>query len=644
MCGICGVVGATPEERIARFVVERMRDTMVHRGPDDHGIYLGPGVGLGHRRLSIIDLRPEGRQPMANEDGSVRIVFNGEFYNFAEHRQWLIERGHHFRSLTDTEVILHLYEELGEKCVERMRGMFAFAIWDERRRRLFMARDRLGQKPLFYACDGRRLLFASEPKAILAYPDFTPAPDLQAINHYITLGYVPGPFSAFKGIQKLPPAHYLTFQDGRVETHPYWRLSFAPKLKIGAAEAREEVIRRLTESVRLRMVSDVPIGAMLSGGIDSSAIVALMSRLSSRRVRTFTIGFKEPDYDETAYARMVARRFDTEHHEFQVEPDALEILDKLAWHYNEPFADPSAVPTYYLCKAARDHVTVALNGDGGDENFAGYVRHSVNLLASYAGWMPQPMRHGVGVILAALYRLFGPAGRLKRHRNILPETFRLDRADAYAALLAQFNRFHREALYSPDFARQVKMSASEDLIAQLGRRDGIANTVDSMLAVDIGLYLPDDLLVKFDIASMAVSLEARSPMLDHELMEFVARLPVKFKMTPVTRKAILKSAFDGILPKEILYRRKMGFGLPIDHWFRGELSGYLSDKLLSRRSLERGYFNRQFIQQLIDEHIAGTHQRHYLLWNLLMLELWHQTFIDAAAQPRAGSATAGLVS
>ena len=630
MCGICGIANVAPEARVVPALVERMRDTMIHRGPDDCGIYVGPGIGLGHRRLSIIDLRPEGRQPMANEDGSIQIVFNGEFYNFAEHRQYLIDRGHHFRSLTDTEVIVHLYEELGTGCLERMRGMFAFAIWDERQRLLFMARDRLGQKPLFYSWNGKRLLFASEPKAILAYPDFAAEPNLQAISCYTALGYVPSPLSAFKGISKLPPGHYLIFHDGRIEIHPYWQLRFGPKLKIGTVEACEEVIRRLSESVRLRMVSDVPVGAMLSGGIDSSAVVALMSRLSPGRVRTFSVGFKEPDYDETAYARTVAQRFGTQHHEFQVEADALAILDKLVWHYNEPYADPSALPTYYLCKVARDHVAVALNGDGGDENFAGYVRHSVNLLASYVGWMPQPMRHATGIVLAALYRLFGPAGRLKRHRNILPDTFRLDRADAYAALLVQFNRFHREVLFSPDLARQVKMSASEDLIAQLGRSGGANNTVDSMLAVDIGLYLPDDLLVKFDIASMAVSLETRSPMLDHRFMEFVARLPARFKMTTVTRKAILKRAFRGILPNEILYRRKMGFGAPIDHWFRGELSGYLRDKLLSRRSLERGYFNRRFIEQLIAEHVAGSHQRHYLLWNLLMLELWHQAFIDDA--------------
>lgn len=641
MCGICGIVNLTHDDPVSSFAVEQMRDTMVHRGPDDHGTYVDGGVGLGHRRLSIIDLRPEGRQPMTNEDGTLHIVFNGEIYNFAEHRRWLIERGHKFRSLTDTEVILHLYEELGPDCLQQLRGMFAFAIWDARRRVLFMARDRLGQKPLFYSWNGRRFLFASEPKAILSYPGFVAEPDLEAINQYIALGYVPTPLSAFKDIRKLPPHHYLLFHEGRIEIHSYWELNFGPKLKIGAAEAREEVVRRLTESVRLRMVSDTPIGALLSGGIDSSAIVALMSRLSSQRVKTFSIGFKEPDYDETAYARIVAERFGTEHHEFQVEPHALDVLEKLVWHYNEPYADPSALPTYYLCKVARDHVTVALNGDGGDENFAGYVRHSVNLLASYVGWMPQPMRHGIGTTLAALYRLFGPAGRLKRHRSILPETFRLERSEAYAALLVQFMRFHREALFSPDVAREIDMSATEALVSRLSRPGAIYNTVDAMLAVDIGLYLPDDLLVKFDIASMAVSLEARSPMLDHEFMEFIARLPAKFKMTSLTRKVILKQAFDGILPKEILYRRKMGFGLPIDHWFRGELSDYIRDKLLSRRSIERGYFNSRFVERIIDEHMAGSHQHQYLLWNLLMLELWHETFIDAGAQPALNSATAG---
>ena len=632
MCGICGVVSVTPTEKFDSRVIERMRDTMLHRGPDDCGCYLGPGVALGHRRLSIIDLRPEGRQPMANEDGSLRIVFNGEIYDFAEHRRWLVGRGHVFRSLTDTEVVLHLYEELGAECLERLRGMFAFAIWDERRRVLFMARDRVGKKPLFYSWDGRRLVFGSEAKAILAFPGIPAEPDPEAINLYAALGYVPSPLSAFKGVHKLPPAHFLEFRDGRIEVKRYWELSYLPKLRIGARDAQEEVVRRLTEAVKIRMVSDVPLGVLLSGGIDSSAVVALMSRLTPGRVKTFSIGFKEKEYDETVYARLVARKFGTEHHEFQVEPNALEVIDRLVWHYNEPYGDVSALPTYYLCKLARDSVTVALNGDGGDENFAGYVRHSVSLLASYVGWMPRLARHSVGHALAAAFRIFGPQGRLKRHSSVLPETFRLEPAEVYPALLAQFNYAHRRALYSSDFADRVRLFEGEELVARLQYQSYADNTVDRMLAADVALYLPDDLLVKFDIAAMAVSLETRSPMLDHKFMEFVARLPSRWKMNLITRKVILKKAFAGILPDEILYRRKMGFGVPIDHWFRGALSEFLRDTLLSSRSIERGYFNRKYIEQLIEEHTKGRKQWQYLLWNLLMLELWHRVFIDSSAQ------------
>jgi asparagine synthase (glutamine-hydrolysing) len=632
MCGICGVVSVTPAERVDSLVIERMRDTMMHRGPNDCGCYVGPGVGLGHRRLSIIDLRREGRQPMANEDGSYWIVFNGEIYDFAEHRRWLVERGHVFRSLTDTEVVLHLYEEIGAECLERLRGMFAFAIWDERRRTLFMARDRAGKKPLFYCWDGRRLIFGSEPKAILAFPGIFAEPHFEAINLYVALGYVPSPLSAFKGIRKLPPAHFLEFRNGRIEVKRYWQLSYLPKHRISAREAQEEVVRQLTEAVKLRMVSDVPLGVLLSGGIDSSAVVALMSRLAPGRVKTFSIGFKEKEYDETVYARLVARKFGTEHHEFQVEPNALEVIDRLVWHYNEPYGDVSALPTYYLCKLAREKVTVALNGDGGDENFAGYVRHSVSLLASYVGWMPRIARHSMGRALAVAFRILGPEGRLKRHSSVLPETFRLEPSEVYPALLSQFNREYRRALFSPDFAAHVRLFEGEELVARLQYQSDADNTVDRMLAADVALYLPDDLLVKFDVAAMAVSLETRSPMLDHKFMEFAARLPARWKMNSITRKVILKKAFAGVLPDEILHRRKMGFGVPIDHWFRGALSEFLHDTLLSRRSVDRGYFDRKYIERLVEEHTNGRKQWQYLLWNLLMLELWHRVFIDSAVQ------------
>jgi asparagine synthase (glutamine-hydrolysing) len=631
MCGICGIVSSDPQEQTDAATILRMRDTLIHRGPDDCGIYLGPGVALGHRRLSIIDLRPEGRQPMSNEDGSVKIVFNGEIYNFAEHRAWLEERGHRFKSRTDTEVIIHLYEELGVDCLRRLRGMFAFAIWDERKRLLFMARDRIGKKPLFYRLDGRRLIFGSQPKAILAFGGHRAEPNAQAIDKYLAFGFVPAPLCAFEGVQKIPPAHYLVFENGKIEVKRYWRLNYRPKLKIDQREACAEIIRRLTEAVQLRMVSDVPLGAFLSGGIDSSAVVALMSRLSNRPVKTFSIGFKEGDYDETRYARMVAQKFHTEHHEFQVEPDALEVMDELVSHYNEPFADSSALPTYYLSKLTRQHVTVALNGDAGDENFGGYYRYSANLMANYLKYAPRSIRRLIGNSIAAAYNAMNSQSRLAHRMRVLGDVLASDPRLGYAEMLTSFGRIRRASLYSSDFADQLLDSESaEDMVLGLYTAAQTDQALDSTLYVDVNLYLPDDLLVKVDIASMAVSLEARSPMVDHEFMEFAASLPASFKIRGRTRKWILRRAFADILPREILERKKMGFGVPIEHWFRGQLRDYISDILLSATSLQRGYFQPNYIKRLIDEHASGARKWHGQLWTLLMLELWFQKFVDSA--------------
>jgi asparagine synthase (glutamine-hydrolysing) len=637
MCGICGIISTDPSEHFDSRIIQRMRDTLAHRGPDDKGAYLGPGIALGHRRLSIIDLRPEGRQPMANEDGRVQIVFNGEIYNFAEHRDWLIAKGHRFKSRTDTEVIIHLYEELGVDCLKRLRGMFAFAIWDERKRFLFLARDRLGKKPLFYHFDGKRLLFASEIKALLAYPSVTATADPQAIDYYLSLGYVPGPFSAFKGIQKLPPAHYLTFSQGRLEIKRYWQVHYLPKLELSENAACAQIVERLTEAVKLRLISDVPLGAFLSGGIDSSAIVALMAKLSNAPVKTFSIGFNEPEYDETEHARSVAQQFGTEHHQFTVEPDAIDILETLVWHFDEPFADSSALPTYYLSKLTREHVTVALNGDAGDENFAGYPRYLVTLLSQYLYSGSGPLRGVMSSTAAQGRKLFRDNSKMARCLRLIERTLKSGPRLGYLRLMT-----HRpgESMYSADFASSVDRDAAEKLIMAAYDRSDAKHIVDATLNVDLDLYLPYDLLVKVDIASMAVGLEARSPMVDHEFVEFVATLPARFKISGLTLKAIFKKALRGLLPERILTRRKMGFGVPLDHWFRGQLSELLRDTLLSQRSLERGYFRRRSVEQLVEAHISGRSNHQYQLWNLLMLELWHRVFIDAPAATSIRQASA----
>ena len=628
MCGICGIVSTDRSAVIEPAVIRRMRDSLAHRGPDDKGLYLAPGVALGHRRLSIIDLRPEGRQPMANEDGTVQIVFNGEIYNFAEHYQWLIERGHRFRSRTDTEVIIHLYEEMGVRCLERLRGMFAFAIWDERRRCLFLARDRLGKKPLFYHFDGKRMLFASEPKAILTCPAFVAEPDPAAVDNYIAFGYVGGPRSAFKRISKLPPAHYLLLADGKVEIRRYWRLAFTPKLELGEDEACAQIVDRLTEAVRLRMISDVPIGAFLSGGIDSSSIVALMSALGSGPVKTFSIGFDESDYDETTYARSIARQFGTEHHEFIVRPEGQEILDRLVWHYGEPFADAAALPTFYLSKLTREYVTVALSGEAGDENFAGYPRYAYSSLVHYLESKPRLLRRMVRDAAGLGARLLPESGKLAFRLRKLDAMLGSDAHRWAARSVVRLNSASRRLLYTDAFAEGLDTDSPEELsMAIFDETDG--EGLDAALNLDLSLYLPDDLLVKIDIASMAVGLEVRAPMVDHEFVEFVARLPTRFKRSGLSTKVILRKAMKGILPKHILNRPKRGFAVPLDHWFRGQLKDLIRDTLLSQCSTGRGYFNRDVIEAMIDAHISGRADHQNELWALLMLELWHRVFIDS---------------
>jgi asparagine synthase (glutamine-hydrolysing) len=596
-------------------------------------VWVDGQIGLGSRRLAVIDLSPRGHQPMSNEDDTLHIAFNGEIYNFQEIRRRLASDGHTFRSDTDTEVILHLYEQLSGTVLRDLRGMFAFAIWDARDRTLFIARDRLGKKPLFYYEDARTFAFASEAKALLQDPDVRAAADPEAIHHYLTYGYVPAPGSAFRGIRKLPPGCYLTVRNGQTSVQRYWTLRYLPKRREPAEALAGELLERLREAVRLRLISDVPLGALLSGGIDSSAVVAMMRQVTTGRIQTFSIGFENPAYDERRYAREVARRFDTDHHELVVRPDAAELLPRLAWHYDEPFADSSAVPSFAVCELARRFVTVALNGDGGDESFFGYDRYLAAALSRPYDTIPRRLR----TLVARATRHVPTGGpktasyRMRRFAEVLP----LDARRRYGRWLTQFDDDSKRALYTPDFAAALGAVESEALLDAAYEASDAPSFVEATVHTDVQMYLPGDLLVKMDIASMAHSLEVRSPFLDHEIVEFAASLPASLKLRGLTKKYLLKRAFDGILPPTVSRRSKMGFGVPIEHWLRDGLRNAAYDLLLSRRAIGRGYFRPDVVRRYLDEHAAGTAHHHFRLWTLLMLELWHRTFIDDACPATA---------
>jgi asparagine synthase (glutamine-hydrolysing) len=642
MCGICGILYYDRARPADERLLRRMSDSIKHRGPDDGGVYVKDNVGLGFRRLAIIDLSPAGRQPMSNEDGTVWIVLNGEIYNFPELREELIAKGHTFRSRTDTETVIHLWEEQGEHCVDRLRGMFAFAIWDDRRKTLFLARDREGKKPLFYASLADRFIFGSEIKAILQDPDFLPEPDFTAIHHYLAYQSVPAPYSAFKGVKKLPPAHALMIKDGQMTLRRYWKLSYRRKRQVKTERELEdlqrELIERLREAVRMRLMSDVPLGAFLSGGIDSSIIVALMAGLMDRPVKTFSIGFTYEDYSELPYARMVAERYGTDHHEFVVTPDAREVFPELVWHYNEPFADSSAIPTYYVSKMAREHVTVILTGDGGDENFAGYPRYQLRgghtTGSRFQSLVPRLLRPAS--MLAAFVGRNDWLGTFKRLRDLNESRY------LYYLRITHFHEGYQSQLYTPEFRRRQGNVFTVDWMLDKYRSSDAENFLDATLDVDLRFYLPDTLMTKVDVASMAHSLEARAPLLDHPFLEFAATIPPQWKLKDgVISKFLFKKAAEPYLPPEIVHRDKMGFGVPIDRWFRAELKEMAYDCLLSTRSVERGYFRRDYVENILNRHQAGE-SWHYLIWNLLMLELWHQMFLDKTLSIPRGHDTGSL--
>jgi asparagine synthase (glutamine-hydrolysing) len=627
MCGIAGKISLSSKE-VFLPEIEQMNHAILHRGPDDGGVYISPDqkVGLGHRRLSIIDLSPLGHQPMRYLD-RYEIVFNGEIYNFQEKRTLLEKEGYTFASHSDTEVILALYDKYGEQCLDHLRGMFAFAIYDEKKGRLFAARDRVGKKPLKYFFDGKTFLFASELKAILTQPEYHREPDYEAIHHYLTLQYVPAPMTGFKDIKKLEPAHSLTLdiKTGTLEKKRYWKLDYSKKLDLSEDEWKKRIIDKLDESTRLRMISDVPIGAFLSGGVDSSAIVAMMARHSDKPIKTFSIGFKEEKYNELPYAKMIADRFKTDHTEFIVEPHAIELLPMLAKQYEEPYADSSALPTYYVSQLTREHVTVALNGDGGDENFAGYSRYAafqISLLFDRLGFLHKNLGTPLARLAADTIQntLFD---RIHRFSRSLREDYRR----RYMDYTSYFTNPQKAELYTDEFKAKVWGNDTYDLIAHEFNQSGSSQRAEQAVYADFSTYLPDDLLVKVDIATMTVALEGRSPFLDHEMLELSAGIPFHLKLKGLNnKKYILKEALRGIIPDEVMFRPKMGFGVPINDWFRNELKDYTREKLLNGRLIKDQLFRKEYIEHILDQHCNTSINFSPHIWALLTLELWFEEY------------------
>ena len=637
MCGIAGFAdgtfsgrsGQTPQRLDAEFnLVHRMCDVIRHRGPDDEGIHVEPGLGLGMRRLSIIDLAG-GRQPIHNEAQTIWVVFNGEIYNYRELRGQLESLGHRFYTSSDTETIVHAYEEWGEGAFARLRGMFGIALWDEPARTLLLARDRAGQKPVHYTERGGRLYFGSEIKSLLAAGAVDPALNLAALDHYLAFLYTPRDASIFQGVSKLPPGHFLRWRDGRAQISQYWQVDARETFAGSEAEACEALREVLQDAVGSHLVSDVPLGAFLSGGVDSSAVVGMMARASSRPVQTFSIGFDDPAFDELEHARTVATHFGTDHHEFVVRPDGLSILDQLIGHFDEPFADSSAIPTWYVSEIARRHVTVVLSGDGGDELFGGYDRYLPHPRVAQFDRLAVP---GLRAAAALAWPML-PHGA--KGKNFLRHVAK-DAAGRYLDSIAMFQPDERAALYAPGVRAAVSADSEATLARHFPRFDGLPHD-SRMMRFDFETYLPEDVLTKVDRMSMAHSIETRVPLLDNRVIDFAATLPARFKIRDGRRKHILKEALRPMLPAGILDRKKQGFGIPLGTWFRGGLTGLFSDVLDAPRTRQRGYFEPVFVSRLLKEHLAGERDHTLRLWQLLVFELWHRQYLDTAV---AGTSTA----
>ncbi len=643
MCGIVGKINLDRERPVDPRQIRCMADSLRHRGPDDAGVWTDGAVGLGHRRLSIIDLSPNGHNPMCNEDGTVWIVFNGEIYNFRELRPILERSGHRFRSNTDTEVILHLYEELGSECVKKLRGMFAFAIWDSRSQMLLLARDRLGVKPLYYSQTASTLLFASEIKALLSADEIDAAPDAVGLHQFLTWQCIPSPRTAFQGIQKLPPASILTCVPERgAKIEKYWHLDYSQPFAQTEDELSEEVQSRVQEATNLRLVADVPLGIFLSGGIDSACVVAAARKANSGNIQTLSVTFGDDVFDESKYARLVAQHFHTEHHEFHVTPKVMEMLPQMAGLFDEPFADLAAIPTFYLSQLTREHVKVALSGDGGDEAFGGYQRY---LALHVLGWISKVPASSQ---LSALRKLIpydsGERSRMRYVREMLSLLPCTPLQRYRTMLLGMHDEDEWISMYSPDFRVAVQNSTESDSFL-LGWTLQAPDDLDRAMASDTLGYIPECLNVKVDIASMACGLEVRSPFLDHQLVEFCARIPSSMKIRGTQQKFILKHAFKKELPAEILQRGKAGFGMPIASWLRNDLRTVAEDTLLSQDSCIGEILRPGIIRNMLEEHVTGRRNWHIQLWRLLVLEHWLQSrrvFVRASSSSFSETRSYGI--
>lgn len=645
MCGIAGLVNPAGLSDAQRLAVERMVTVLNHRGPDDSGTYFDETAGLGHTRLSIIDLSTAGKQPLCNEDESIWITFNGEIYNFPELRDRLIAKGHQFRTRTDTEVIVHLYEEEGEACVESLRGMFAFAIWDRKQKKCFIARDRLGIKPLYYSTAGGTLIFGSEIKALLEAPGLEREIDPQALADYLTYLWIPAPKSIFKDVRKLPAGHTATFDRNGFRIRRYWDIvDFEPFCQ-NEAQLVEQFRQQLTEAVRIRLISDVDLGAFLSGGLDSSAVVATMASLVDRPVRTHSIGFDEREFSEIPYSDRVAQQFQTEHHQHTVLADAVDIIGRLAWFFDEPFADSSAVPTYYVSECARRHVTVALSGDGGDENLAGYRKYKFNQRQrAVRGRFPTPVRRALFGTLARAYPKADWLPRMLRAKQTFQE---LAGSDLDAIYLSR-------AVVHPAVSSSLLSDAMRD---QLGDYDPISvidehyrncsakSALNRELYTDIKTYLVDDILTKVDRASMAVALEVRVPLLDHKFVEFMARIPANCKLRGGVGKYLFKSAFRETLGTEIVDRPKQGFSVPLGEWLKGPLRSMVEDVVFAGDAHVSNWLDMQALRGMWSAHLRGTGRMESMIWGVLMLEHWARNFLPAkSARPQQPARSATFAS
>jgi asparagine synthase (glutamine-hydrolysing) len=629
MCGIAGFVSQpefTSSGETAMAVLDRMCRVIAHRGPDDQGMFVDGGVALGMRRLSIIDLAG-GHQPLSGCDQSVTIVFNGEIYNYKELQRELEAQGHRFTTQCDTEVVVHAFEQYGADCVDRLRGMFAFAVWDARRQELFIARDRVGKKPLYYSVTPRgTLIFGSELKALREHPEFRGEVSAEALDAYLTYGYVPDPLTIFRDVHKLPPGHHLRFKAGNLTLGQYWDFAYEelPSETLQSeVEYRVRLRDLLDEAVRVRLVSDVPLGAFLSGGVDSSAVVGLMARHMGQPVKTFSIGFREDTHNELKYARLAAKHFGTDHRELIVTPDICGIVDELVWHFDEPFADQSAIPTYLVSKLAREHVKVVLSGDGGDELFAGYTRYAIDSRRSGFERLPRLLRNG----------MMKPLSRQMPHgawgRNYIHK-ISAEPLDRYLEDISIFTQLNKPRLYSSDFKRRLGDSDATALFRNYAAGVRSCDPLDTLLYLDSKTYLPGDILTKVDRMSMAVSLEARVPLLDHKLIEFVTRIPASMKMKDGETKYIFKRAVEDLVPAEILHRPKQGFGVPISEWINKELKQRIGDTFADSRTRQRGYFDPAYVDLLLNEHERGRRDHSWALWSLLMFELWQRKFADSS--------------